>query len=123
MYSVIRSVSVHTKPTGSMIFTVLQNHVAGKVSPIITGNVRSRQASVGAGSPTSMDKIQHTQETTQKGDVTSHTLEEGYTTRSDEEGFGGSFTGNNSLSATEQDKLSMARIKVANLRKREKDDQ
>ncbi|KAK9075674.1 hypothetical protein SSX86_004002 [Deinandra increscens subsp. villosa] len=35
----------------------------------------------------------------------SHSFEDHYTTRSDEEGFGGSFTGNESLSGREQEKL------------------
>ncbi|KVI02829.1 hypothetical protein Ccrd_018869 [Cynara cardunculus var. scolymus] len=114
MFTTIRSVSVQAKPVaGSWIFTVSENF-AGKVSPTI-GNVRSHQASASPGSgpaitnqtkPTNMEKIQHSQEPTTKGrDVMSHTFGDAYSTRSDEQGFGGAFTGNESLSSTEQDKI------------------
>ncbi|KAD3640766.1 hypothetical protein E3N88_29989 [Mikania micrantha] len=106
MFSIIRSVSVHTKPTGSLIFTASHN-VAGNIPPVI-GNVKSHQSSYSSGSPTSMDKIKHTQEPTEKGDVMSRSFEDEYTTRSDEEGFGGCFSGNNSLSGREQEKLVYA---------------
>ncbi|KAK1439138.1 hypothetical protein QVD17_04953 [Tagetes erecta] len=103
MFSIFRSVSVQAKPTGSLIFAASQN-VFGKLS-IDTRSGRSHQFSINSGSPTSMDKIQHSQEPNQKGDVMSHSFEDSYTTRSDEEGFGGSFSGNESLSSKEQDKL------------------
>lgn len=38
-------------------------------------------------------------------DAMSHSFGEGYATRSDEEGFGGVFSGNQSLPKTEQDQL------------------
>ncbi|KAJ0646702.1 hypothetical protein HanOQP8_Chr16g0638111 [Helianthus annuus] len=104
MFNVIKSVSVQTKPTVSFIFTASKN-ATGKVYPTI-GSMGSRRTSASTGSPTSMDKIQHTQEPTQKDrDVITNSLEDGYSTRSDEEGFGGSFTGNDSLSSREQDKI------------------
>ncbi|KAL8200454.1 hypothetical protein R6Q57_011793 [Mikania cordata] len=107
MFSIIRSVSVHTKPTGSLIFTASHN-VAGNIPPVI-GNVKSHQSSYSSGSPTSMDKIKHTQELLKKDrDVMSRSFEDEYTTRSDEEGFGGCFSGNNSLSGREQEKLVYA---------------
>ncbi|KAI3665473.1 hypothetical protein L6452_44100 [Arctium lappa] len=112
MFTTIRLVSVQAKPVTSRIFTISENFV-GNVYPIL-GNVRSHQASASAGSgtaitnqpkPTNMEKIQHSQEPTTKGDVMSHTLGDGYSTRSDEQGFGGAFSGNQSLSSTEQDKI------------------
>ncbi|MFS8033819.1 hypothetical protein Hanom_Chr17g01574081 [Helianthus anomalus] len=65
MFNVIKSVSVQTKPTVSFIFTASKN-ATGKVYPTI-GSMGSRLTSASTGSPTSMDKIQHTQEPTQKG--------------------------------------------------------
>ncbi|KAJ9564327.1 hypothetical protein OSB04_000293 [Centaurea solstitialis] len=113
MFTTIKSVSIQAKPLRSYIFIVSQN-LAGRISPII-GNVRSHQASAGAGSgptitnqakPTNTEKIQHSQEPTTKGrDVMSHTFGDEYSTRSDEQGFGGAFSGNESLSRTEQDKI------------------
>ncbi|GAU18513.1 hypothetical protein TSUD_233850 [Trifolium subterraneum] len=48
-----------------------------------------------------MDKAQkptgEKKETTEHGDVMSHSFGEGYATRSDEEGFGGIYGGNQSL--------------------------
>ncbi|KAJ1425844.1 hypothetical protein SESBI_10765 [Sesbania bispinosa] len=47
--------------------------------------------------PDNMDKTQNPSEETTKGDVMSHSFGEGYATRSDEEGFGGIYGGNQSL--------------------------
>ncbi|MED6155672.1 hypothetical protein PIB30_007182 [Stylosanthes scabra] len=43
--------------------------------------------------------------TTEHGDVMSHSFGEGYATRSDEEGFGGIYGGNQSFPKTETDKF------------------
>lgn len=53
-----------------------------------------------------MDKDQKPSEETNKhGDVMSHSFGEGYATRCDEEGFGGIYAANQSLSKTETDKF------------------
>nr|XP_048334394.1 uncharacterized protein LOC107424585 isoform X1 [Ziziphus jujuba var. spinosa] len=50
-----------------------------------------------------MDKEKKPNEKT--GDVMSHSFGEGYATRSDEEGFGGVYGGNQSIPKTEEDQL------------------
>ncbi|XP_061342381.1 uncharacterized protein LOC133288594 [Gastrolobium bilobum] len=50
-----------------------------------------------------MDKTQKPNEETTHGDVMSHSFGEGYATRSDEEGFGGIYGGNQSDPKTETD--------------------
>ncbi|KAJ9147085.1 hypothetical protein P3X46_029287 [Hevea brasiliensis] len=54
------------------------------------------------GNPHNMDKTQNQDEKT--GDVMSHSFGEGYSTRSDEEGFGGIYGGNQSVNNVEMDK-------------------
>ncbi|TKY70380.1 plant/MUD21-2 protein [Spatholobus suberectus] len=49
-----------------------------------------------------MDKTQKPSEETAHGDVMSHSFGEGYATRSDEEGFGGIYGGNQSTPKTDQ---------------------
>ncbi|CAJ1930115.1 unnamed protein product [Sphenostylis stenocarpa] len=50
-----------------------------------------------------MDKNQEPSEETTHGDVMSHSFGEGYATRCDEEGFGGIYSGNQSIPKTERD--------------------
>ncbi|KAK7406690.1 hypothetical protein VNO78_08320 [Psophocarpus tetragonolobus] len=52
-----------------------------------------------------MDKNQMPSEEKKQGDVMSHSFGEGYATRSDEEGFGGIYGGNESIPKTDTDKL------------------
>ncbi|CAH1413567.1 unnamed protein product [Lactuca virosa] len=97
MFNTIRSVSVHTK------------QAVGKVSTII-GSVRRSGSGPSINNqttPINAEKIQHSQEPTQKGrdHVMSNSFGDGYSTRSDEESFGGTFSGNQSLSGREQEKI------------------
>lgn len=55
-----------------------------------------------------IDKMENSQDpktTNKKGDVMSHSFGEGYATRSDEEGFGGTNAGNQSLPKGEEEKI------------------
>lgn len=74
----------------------------------VTGTgIRCHQVPAGSAGKT-IDKMESSQEakkTTEKGDVMSNSFGEGYSTRSDEEGFGGIYSGNQSLPGGEQDKI------------------
>ncbi|KAF8406430.1 hypothetical protein HHK36_008517 [Tetracentron sinense] len=67
--------------------------------------VRFRQAKTVSMKPENQDNMEKTQNQNEKtGDVMSHSYGEGYSTRSDEEGFGGNYSGNQSLPKPDEDK-------------------
>ncbi|KAL8257197.1 hypothetical protein R6Q59_029238 [Mikania micrantha] len=101
MFSAIKSLPTQTKPAVSTLFATSYNF-AGKASPVI-GTVRFQQATTGNEKSRNMEKKQEAKDTGKKGninineDVMSYSFGEGYATRSDEEGFGGIYRGNQSL--------------------------
>ncbi|GKC35450.1 hypothetical protein Tco_1047834 [Tanacetum coccineum] len=111
----IRSLSIQYKPAVSTLFAT-SNTLKGKVSPAI-GSVRFQQATAGKEEPDrDMDKNKEAEEAQKKGDVMSHSFGEGYATRSDEEGFGGIYGGNQSLSREDADKVVHGNSPVARKR-------
>ncbi|CAH1421487.1 unnamed protein product [Lactuca virosa] len=102
MFSAIKSFPIQTKPAVSTLFAT-SNNFAGKATPVFR-TVRFQQASAGAEEAENMEKKEEAQEAQKKGDVMSHSFGEGYATRSDEEGFGGIYGGNQSLSHDDEDK-------------------
>ncbi|XP_076938040.1 uncharacterized protein LOC143606009 [Bidens hawaiensis] len=103
MFSAIKSLPTQTKSAVSTLFAS-SNNFAGKAYPI-TRTVRFQQASAGNEEPDNMEKKEEAKEVEKKGDVMSHSFGEGYATRSDEEGFGGIYGGNQSLSHEDEDKI------------------
>ncbi|KAI3777291.1 hypothetical protein L1987_47090 [Smallanthus sonchifolius] len=103
MFSAIKSLPIQTKPAVSTLFAS-SNNFAGKASPVIR-TVRFQQASAGNKEPDNMEKKQEAKKVEEKGDVMSHSFGEGYATRSDEEGFGGIYGRNQSLSRDDEDKI------------------
>ncbi|XP_076893715.1 uncharacterized protein LOC143545778 [Bidens hawaiensis] len=105
MFSAIKSLPTQTKPAVSTLFAS-SNNFAGKAYPI-TRTVRFQQTSAGNQEPDTdnMEKKEEAKEVEKKGDVMSHSFGEGYATRSDEEGFGGIYGGNQSLSHEDEDKI------------------
>ncbi|XP_071712104.1 uncharacterized protein [Rutidosis leptorrhynchoides] len=105
MFSALKSLPIQTKPAAT-VFSSTANKFTG---PII-GTVRFQQASAGKGEADhSMEKDKKKNEEAQKvhkkGDVMSDSFGEGYATRSDEEGFGGIYGRNQSLSHDDEDKI------------------
>ncbi|KAI4327589.1 hypothetical protein L6164_020029 [Bauhinia variegata] len=72
-----------------------------------TSSVRFREINKISSQPDCAHHMEKSQENPSEktGDVMSHSFGEGYATRSDEEGFGGIYSGNQSLPKTETDKL------------------
>ncbi|KAI3500071.1 hypothetical protein L2E82_18452 [Cichorium intybus] len=103
MFTAIKTFPIQTKPAVSTLFTT-SNNFAGKATPVIR-TVRFQQASAGTEEPDNMEKKEEAEEVQKKGDVMSHSFGEGYATRSDEEGFGGVYGGNQSLSHDDEDKV------------------
>ncbi|XP_076895623.1 uncharacterized protein LOC143548302 [Bidens hawaiensis] len=105
MFNATKSLPTQTKPAVSTLFSS-SNNFAGKAYPI-TRTVRFQQASAGNEEPDTdnMEKKEEAKEVEKKGDVMSHSFGEGYATRSDEEGFGGIYGGNQSLSHEDEDKI------------------
>ncbi|KAJ0507538.1 hypothetical protein HanIR_Chr11g0507291 [Helianthus annuus] len=104
MFSAIKSLPIQTKLPAVSTFFGSSNSFAGKASPVIR-SVRFKQASAGHEEPDNMDKKEETKEVEKRGDVMSHSFGEGYSTRSDEEGFGGTYGGKQSLSREDEDKV------------------
>ncbi|PWA81792.1 hypothetical protein CTI12_AA184770 [Artemisia annua] len=101
----ISSVIKVTKPSVATLFAT-SNNFAIKASPAI-GTVRFQQASAGQEEPENMDKKnKENEEAQKKGDVMSDSYGEGYATRSDEEGFGGTYGSNQSFSRDDTDKVA-----------------
>ncbi|KAK9054231.1 hypothetical protein SSX86_025309 [Deinandra increscens subsp. villosa] len=108
MFTAIKSsLPIQTKPAVSTLFAS-SNNFAGKATPVFR-TVRFQQASAGNDEdPDNMEKKQEEaghEEAEKKGDVMSHSFGEGYATRSDEEGFGGIYGGNQSLSHDDEEKI------------------
>nr|XP_043614736.1 uncharacterized protein LOC122586811 [Erigeron canadensis] len=115
MFGAIKSFPnyIQTKPVAvSKTLLATSNTLVPKLaSPVVVGRVRFQQASATGNSQQetdhNMDKKQDpaAKEVEKKGDVMSHSFGEGYATRSDEEGFGGIYGGNQSLSNEDEDKI------------------
>ncbi|XP_024978740.1 uncharacterized protein LOC112515976 isoform X2 [Cynara cardunculus var. scolymus] len=103
MFSAIKSLSIQKKPPVSTLLAT-SNTFAGKATPVI-GTVRFQRASAGSEEPDNMEKNQQAKEPEKRGDVMSHSFGEGYATRSDEEGFGGIYGRNQSLSHEDEEKV------------------
>ncbi|KAI7739389.1 hypothetical protein M8C21_010732 [Ambrosia artemisiifolia] len=103
MFSIIRSLPIETKPAISNLLAS-SNNFAEKATPVIR-SVKFEQASAGNQEPDNMDKKEEAKEVEKKGDVMSHSFGVAYATRSDDEGFGGTYGGNQSLSHDDEDKI------------------
>ncbi|KAB1214582.1 hypothetical protein CJ030_MR1G014036 [Morella rubra] len=86
------------------LFSAPVSYNAGRKAPKVSFKKVTTMASGQADSKSSKDNTQNPNENT--GDVMSHSFGEGYATRSDEEGFGGIYGGNQSLPQTEQHQQS-----------------
>ncbi|KAK6258356.1 hypothetical protein SCA6_012830 [Theobroma cacao] len=92
--------SVRAQPP-AIFSSSLQSSLGHKRSVISFRPVTS--SSKGSGNPQTMDETEKNPNE-KTGDVMSHSFGEGYATRSDEEGFGGTYGGNQSNSKIEMDK-------------------
>ncbi|XP_050230250.1 uncharacterized protein LOC126679296 [Mercurialis annua] len=99
MNQAIRSIKTHSPST--LIFSSFPNPLGQRTSVVSFRKVNNTFCSA-PDSQHSMDKTQTPNEKT--GDVMSHSFGEGYATRSDEEGFGGIYGGNQSVTEDENDK-------------------
>ncbi|XP_043806621.1 uncharacterized protein LOC110627506 isoform X2 [Manihot esculenta] len=95
MNHVVRSVS-HHRP--SAVFLSSKSNRLGRrtTASVISFRQATTTVSSTPENPHNMDKTQNPDEKTEWGDVMSHSFGEGYATRSDEEGFGGIYGGNQS---------------------------
>ncbi|XP_073059876.1 uncharacterized protein [Primulina eburnea] len=97
MFSILRCTRAQTPST---LFPSYQQKIIGK-----TSKIRYAQAAAGHGESDRMDKLNEQLET-DKGDTMSHSFGEGYATRSEEEGFGGTYARNQTLNKEdEEDKV------------------
>ncbi|KAL3813210.1 hypothetical protein ACJIZ3_014478 [Penstemon smallii] len=97
MFNAFRSVRTNTPLCFS---PSLPNQITGK----IPAGVRFAKTVSGSNQPDLSNKMDQNQESVSKtGDMSS--FGEGYATRSDEEGFGGIYGGNQSLSKEDEDKI------------------
>ncbi|XP_059456071.1 uncharacterized protein LOC132186230 [Corylus avellana] len=96
-YAIIRSTRIHP-PT---LFSAPLPYNAGRKACGIGFRKGATMASQQPDNKHKTDKAHNPNEKT--GDVMSHSFGEGYSTRSDEEGFGGIYGGNQSIPKPEQD--------------------
>ncbi|XP_022854340.1 uncharacterized protein LOC111375703 isoform X1 [Olea europaea var. sylvestris] len=99
MYNAVRSIRI-LPPTAAVFSSKLPNNI----SRIICG-VRFAQAMSGPNQPQSTEKIDQSQESKNQRGETIASFGEGYATRSDEEGFGGIYGGNQSISKEDDEKF------------------
>ncbi|KAF3440795.1 hypothetical protein FNV43_RR19081 [Rhamnella rubrinervis] len=103
MRKMIRTIrSVRTQTPTLISPTNLPSNFGSKASVVRFRQVTSLSNKADI-TPPNMDKEKKPNEKT--GDVMSHSFGEGYATRSDEEGFGGVYGGNQSILKTEEDQL------------------
>ncbi|KAJ8764320.1 hypothetical protein K2173_006060 [Erythroxylum novogranatense] len=100
MHQAVRSVRAYSP---KVFFSSTPNQLRQRAS-----RVSFRQFTTMSNKPegdNKMDKAQKSQNPTEKeGDLMSHSFGEGYATRSDEEGFGGIYGGNQSIPDDDTDK-------------------
>ncbi|KAL3813209.1 hypothetical protein ACJIZ3_014477 [Penstemon smallii] len=99
MLNVVRSVRAKTPSSFS---SSLPNQITGKTP---TGVRFAQSVSAGSNQPDSSNKMDQKQESvSQSGDMSS-SFGEAYATRSDDEGFGGIYGGNQNLSKEDEHKI------------------
>ncbi|CAI9780535.1 unnamed protein product [Fraxinus pennsylvanica] len=98
MFKAVRSVRV--LPSAALISSQLPNSISRRGC-----GVRFAQAMSGPNQPQSTEKIDQSQESKNQRGETIDSFGEGYASRSDEEGFGRMYGGNQSISKEDEEKI------------------